>query len=222
VILLRRNFLPRSVRKKMMETAQGDEARWLRHGVEFESIYIVGDFAVKCLSQTTDAPRRATDAPGPFALVEEVCVSRTGDLTRQGMPFFAGTVGLSQTFELPRGFNAPGRKIYLEMNRPNAVVAGVNINGRHAGKLIWQPFKLDVTKLLTPGTNHIEIELTGSCRNLLGPHHRAEGELYIVCPESFSSAPMWTDAPGSGNPWRDRYSLVRFGLNGTPKLCAYE
>jgi len=222
VVLLRRNFLPRSVRQKLMETAQGDEARWLRRGVEFESIYIVGDFGVKCLAEITDAPRRSVEAPGPFALFDDVAVTKTGDLTRQGLPFFAGSVGLSQTFELPRGFNARGRRIYLEMNRPDAIVASVTVNGEHAGKLIWQPFSLDVTRLLVPGKNHIEIELTGSCRNLLGPHHRAAGDLHVVVPESFSMQRIWADSRDEAKPWRDRYSLVRFGLQGAPKLCAYK
>ncbi|NQT21786.1 MAG: hypothetical protein HQ592_18930, partial [Planctomycetes bacterium] len=153
VILLRRNFLPRAVREALMETATGDEARWLKHGVEFESIYIVGDFGVACDSEITDAPRRAVDAPGPFALVDDVAVSKTGDLTRQGMPFFAGAVGLSQTFRLATNFNEKGSKVYLEMDRPDAIITGVTVNGRAAGKLVWQPFRLDVTKLLRPGEN---------------------------------------------------------------------
>ena len=222
VILLRRNFLPTAVREALMKAATGDEARWLKYGVEFESIYIVGDFGVACDTEITDAPRRAVDAPGPFALVDDVAVSKTGDLTSQGMPFFAGAVGLSQTFRLPPDFKGKGKKVYLEMDRPDAIVTSVTVNGRNAGKLVWQPFRLDVTKLVRPGENHIEIELTGSCRNLLGPHHRAVGELHTVTSDSFSTGRTWTDPPDAEHPWVDRYSLARFGLASAPKLRVYQ
>ena len=222
VITMRRNFLPRLVRQQLMKAATGDHARWLKLGVEFESIYIVGDFAVKCFSEMIDAPKRAVAATGPFALADDFAITKTGDLTRQGLPFFAGTVGLSQTFTLPKNFKTRGTRILLEIDRPDAIVVGVKVNGRGAGKLIWQPFSLDVTKLLEPGENHIEIELTGSCRNLLGPHHRAAGELHVVLPESFAKRRIWTDPPDIENPWTDGYSFVKFGLNRAPRLCAYK
>jgi len=221
-IVMKRNFLPASVRRKRSQTAAGDELRWLRQGVELESIYIVGDFAVRCLSDVTDAPRRTVDAAGPFVLVEETAVTTTGDLASQGMPFFAGTVGLSQTFRLSEDFAGKGRKVFLEMDRPDAIVTSVAINGHPAGKLVWQPFRLDVTRLLKPGLNHIEIELTGSCRNLLGPHHCATAEPDMVTPDCFITGRSPSDKPAAGHPWRDRYSLVRFGLASAPKLRVYQ
>jgi hypothetical protein len=221
-ILLRRNFLPRSVRNDRRKKANSKEARWLKYGVEFESIYIVGDFGVKCESKMTTAPRRSDQAQGPFTLVDDIRETRTGDLTRQNLPFFAGTIGLSQTFRVPKGFRSRGRRIFVEMAPPDAIVTAVIVNGKRAGKCAWQPFSLDITSLLKTGENEIEIELTGSCRNLLGPHHHHACELYGVSPGSFRYTGQHAMEPTGGGQWRDAYNLVRFGLTRTPRIVAYK
>jgi len=218
-ILLRRNFLPTAVRHERMKTATGDMARWLKHGVEFESIYIVGEFAVGSVGKFSDLERRAVETAGPFMLANDMALANTGDLTPQGLPFFAGTVVVSQSIELSKAFLRRGRRIFIETDRPDAIVTGVSVNGTPAGKLIWAPFALDVTDLLRVGTNHIEIELTGSCRNLLGPHHHANGELYAVSPGSFERSRA--AAAGQDDGWRDRYCFVKFGLTTAPRLRAY-
>jgi hypothetical protein len=49
----------------------------------------------------------------------------------------------------------------------------VSINGRPAGALWHPPYRLDVTKLLKPGTNHIEIRVYNTALNAwsaLPPH----------------------------------------------------
>ena len=39
------------------------------------------------------------------------------------------------------------------------------------------PYRLDVTDFVPEGENiQLRLELTGSCRNLLGPHHHIDGE----------------------------------------------
>jgi hypothetical protein len=217
-ILLRRNFLPTAVRHERMQSAKGDMARWLKHGVEFESIYIVGDFAVESAGTFSDLDRHAVKTDGPFMLVTDAASATTGDLTPQGLPFFAGKVTLSQSIELNKDFLRRGHRIFIEMEHPDAIVTGVAVNGTSAGKLIWAPFELDVTDLLHAGANHIEIELTGSCRNLLGPHHHANGELHSVSPGSFERCRSADN--GQDDDWRDHYCFVKFGLKSAPRLRA--
>jgi hypothetical protein len=176
---------------------------------------------VECESKIARAPRRSEEAEGPFKLIEDREVTKTGDLTRQHLPFFAGAVGLSQTFTVPKGFRGRGRRVFVEMDRPDAVVVTVNVNGKPAGTLTWQPFSLDITNLLKTGENEIEFELTGSCRNLLGPHHHPGGELYGVSPGSFNYT---FDAmePTKTDGWRHSYNLVPFGLTKAPRIAAYK
>lgn len=87
----------------------------------------------------------------------------------------------------------------------------VRVNGKPAGKLFWQPYEIDLSRFLLEGENTIEITLTGSLRNLLGPHHLKHGESYSVSPGSFyRRSSVWR---GEDNPdWTDDYSFVEFGI----------
>jgi hypothetical protein len=78
----------------------------------------------------------------------------------------------------------------------------------------------------------VEIELTNSLRNLLGPHHHPGGELNEVGPVSFTGNSGWPsnnkgggesdwyDLRLTGKPtyWRDDYYLIPFGLLEPPVI----
>ena len=57
----------------------------------------------------------------------------------------------------------------------------------------------------------IEIELVGTLRNLLGPHHITGGDVEWTGPAQFRDKSLWTDD----------YILVPFGLD-TVTLRAFE
>ena len=50
-------------------------------------------------------------------------------------------------------------RVYLEMDDlpPPEMAAAVTVNGRPAGGVIGRPFRVDVTRLLRPGENTVEI-----------------------------------------------------------------
>jgi hypothetical protein len=72
----------------------------------------------------------------------------------------------------------------------------------------------------------VSITLINSLRNLLGPHHNAEGELIALSPESFTGVSTWTTSrkgeddwyerrlkgDANTNIWRDDYCMIPFGL----------
>jgi hypothetical protein len=178
---------------------------------ELESVYLVGAFGVagRRLGEenryngqvfdryapdfcVTEVPERVTAQGGPNRL--------TADLTAQGLPFFAGRATLRQVVTLPR---LDGRTV-LEIEDLRAAVAHVRVNGQHLGAIAWLPHQVDVTAGLYAGENAIEIELVGTLRNLLGPHHRAGGDLDWTGPRDFRDKSRWTDD----------YILVPFGFNG--------
>ena len=67
--------------------------------------------------------------------------------------------------------------------------------------------------LLQEGDNKIEVELTGTLRNLLGPHHDGEGESYMVGPGSFfQHSPLWRGGDGSNSGWNSGYCFTDFAL----------
>jgi len=173
---------------------------------ELESVYVVGDFGVKQVAETK------------FALVERPKTAQTGDLVRQGLPFYSGGVVYRQRFNW--GKLAPRERVYFEVAEVGAIVLKVRVNGQEAGTRYWRPLRVDVTDLLQEGENVLEVECIGSNRNLLGPHHHPKGELLGVDPAAFTGEPGWL--AGGQRPWIKDYSFVPFGLTCSPELVVYE
>ena len=96
----------------------------------------------------------------------------------------------------------------------------------------WSPWEIDITEAIIQGSNSVSITLINSLRNLLGPHHNAEGELIALSPESFGGNSTWTtNRKGEAdwyerrlkgdehtNIWRDDYCIIPFGLLEDPVI----
>jgi hypothetical protein len=177
---------------------------------ELESVYVVGDFGVaghrlreenRYNGQVFDryAPEFRLTAP-PTSVQGKGGSAVAVDLTAQGLAFFAGRATLRQTVTLPP---LDGHTV-LELHNLRAAVAHVRVNGQQVGTVAWQPHRVDVAEALVAGENTIEIELVGTLRNLLGPHHLNGGDLRWTGPKEFRDKNRWTDD----------YILVPFGLDG--------
>jgi hypothetical protein len=186
--------------RRLTPPARAEERKQLRFGTELESIYVIGDFGV----WQKDEPQE----PGRFVIGEIPASTEVGDLVKQGLPFYCGSVTLTQRVD----FVPEGERTYLDFDGINAVVADVRVNGKPAGRVVWRPYRVDVTELLAEGENFIEITLYNSPRNLLGPHHHKAGDLYAVGPGS------WSDE----NNWVEEYNFVPFGFPGAVKLISIE
>lgn len=174
-------------------------------GVELENVYIVGDFGVAADSTKPDGPMGTTVADGGFKLVNEAATPIAGDLAAAGYPFFAGDIELAQSVTIDQ---LPGGRAYLELDGLDAIVAKVRVNGRDAGLICWGPYRVDITDHLKKGRNRIQVVLTNSLRNLLGPHHHKGGELHAASPGSFVDEGNWTDA----------YHFVKLGIPGKARI----
>lgn len=157
--------------------------------IELESLYVIGDFGVR------------TEDNRAFVITSRKSVVLAQNLGEEGFPFFAGTISLTQSFEM--NVSGPGRA-KLVFDDPQFVVADVWVNGNNAGQVVWSPYEVEIGRFLVDGTNTIRVDLVNSLRNLLGPHHHAFGELLGVGPDSFSDAENWTDV----------YQFVPFGFGG--------
>lgn len=177
---------------------------------ELESAYLIGDFGVagrrlrdenRCSGQVFD--RYASDfqiTKAPQSVAAGAAADGLAiDLTRQGLPFFAGRAILRQTVNL----SAFEGRVVLDIRNLRAAVAHVRVNGTCMGTVAWQPHRVDVTAGLAPGPNVIEVELVGTLRNLLGPHHMAGGDRDFTGPGAFRDRSQWTDD----------YILVPFGFD---------
>ena len=113
-----------------------------------------------------------------------------------------------------------------------AIILKVNINGKDLPLVAWSPWEIDITEAILDGSNTVTITLINSLRNLLGPHHNAEGELIELSPESFGGNSTWTTnrkgeadwyerrltGEGNTNIWRDDYCIIPFGLLEDPVI----
>jgi hypothetical protein len=174
-------YLDRSFDKiRLPRLRQGGNELMLSCGylnrMEVEDCYLIGDFGVD--------PQRN--------IVEEPKVLHFGDWCMQGYFHYCGSIIYSFDFNFD---GSPSKKAVLELGEYSAVTISVQVNGESAGQIPWRAANgLELTGLLKPGNNQIDIEVVGSSRNLLGPLHQA----------------------GTGYEWTEWKSFRREGVEYTP------
>ena len=62
---------------------------------------------------------------------------------------------------------AEGRRALLTFEGMHDA-GGVTVNGKSAGRILFRPFALDITSLLTEGRNEVSVEVTPSPANVYG------------------------------------------------------
>ena len=195
---------------------------------EIEPCYLVGDFTVAgrpgtstlletqnflLVNSLTDngytIPVQRLD--GKFRLCPPARTVCSADIVDDGYPFFAGKMTIRRTFDLTsrqaRSIRALGMQV-LGFNGVKAVV-----NGKDLGNVFWAPWTFVLPEgTLKAGTNTLELEVTTSLRNLLGPHHAKGPDAGDLNPMSFLKEP---NIMGYRGPAYDpQYSFVRSGLDG--------
>ena len=210
-----------------------------RTGTEIEAIYVVGDFHVET-RDLADGPQVVSTSfpfgpyndgglvptrvtyvdPAALALTEPAPL-RAGDVVAQGLPFYVGRLRLSLDLPALPGFEAR----VLELDELAAAVAAVEVDGVPAGHLFVEPLRVE----LPPGAEHVQLILSSTLRNLLGPHHHEAGEPVNCAPWFFlpycSEGPQraenvlgWSHGTFSSPNHRASYACVAFGAIGSPRL----
>lgn len=211
VIILERHFYqdPHVYEILFGENVLETEKNKLTLDTEIESIYLAGDFSVLSKSGYYYGERNAVYTDGPFVIGDKPLSLQHGDFVTQGLVFFAGKLRLSQRFYLAEKEEV---SYIFRLGKPYGVTARLYINGKFVRPVMWEPYDTDITGYLEKGMNKVEIELFGSNRNLLGPHHHVDGELYAVCPANFTSKPGPFEDDPRENVWTDTYCFVSFGV----------
>jgi hypothetical protein len=154
---------------------------------ELESVYVLGDFALAPLDKG-------------FAIVPENAL-KLGDWNSQGLPFYSAGMTYARKFEIAK----PHGPYRVFLPGWYGSVAEVKVNGKPAGYIGNAPWQADVSALIKPGGNTIEVTVIGTLKNTLGPHH-GEPSLGTAWPAMFQKA------PASGPPAGSQYSTVGYGL----------
>jgi len=154
---------------------------------ELADAYVIGDFGLKA------------DESG-FAITPQRKLG-LGTWDKQGCPLYGHGVGYAQIFELGQ----PSGTYHVKLPNWHGTVAKVIVNGKTSGYIHARPWECDVTELVRPGTNNIEVVVFGSLKNTLGPHHGK--------PSPGRSGPGdFRKAQDTGPPPGDQYDTIGYGL----------
>jgi hypothetical protein len=181
------------------------ERNKLTYDMEFEALYLVGDFGVRCDGEFENIDHDASFFDGKFTVVAPTKTVTLKNIERQGFAFFSGELTLSRTFELD------GTDYSFDFVRKGVNAVRIKVNGKDAGTVLWAPYSVDLSEYLAVGENTVEITLVNNLRNLLGPHHHTSGELLGVCPFHFYKEPcVWNGF--SGGYYTEKYCFVDTSL----------
>ncbi len=161
----------------------------LYYDTSIEPVYLRGDFTV---------------GPGHLLVPRRTLPPVTSALYREGYPFFLGTLTLAGTLPYTGGpavLTLDGR----------FQTAEVTANGQTVRIVLDR--QADISGILQPGENEVQIVLRSSLRNLMGPHHFApDPEPFGVSPVTFTLRGQWES--GIPDAYTHTYHSVPFGLEG--------
>ncbi len=157
---------------------------------ELEPAYLLGDFSLD-----------STDAGFVVASPRPIRLDAQYGWNQQGMPFYGHDVSYSQEFDIAR----PSGSYRVRLPSWYGSLAKVAVNGKHAGIIGYRPFQCDVTKFIRPGKNTVEVVVTGTLKNTLGPHH-AGNQVGAAWPGNFQKSPPTGPPPGKD------YQAIGYGL----------
>lgn len=120
-----------------------------------------------------------------------------------GVRYFSGTAEYLKEIEIPPERVGPNQRLFLDLGRVKHF-AEVWVNGRHLGILWKPPFRIDITKVVRPGRNRFQIQVTNLWINRLIGDAQLPPEKRLT----------WT----TYNPYRPQSPLVESGLLGPVTL----
>ncbi len=152
---------------------------------EVEPVYLFGEFGLESLDK------------GWKLIPQED--AQFGSWKDQKMPFYSHDVSYVKSFQ-----NPSTGKVKVKLNDWYGTVAEVLVNGESAGIIGWAPYELDISDKLKEGENKVEVVVTGSLKNLMGPHHFNPGRGFVT-PWSFFRGPVH-------QPSGEEYDMIDYGL----------
>jgi hypothetical protein len=162
---------------------------------EIAPVYILGDFN---LASAEKGFKIVSPRPLQF-----------GSWKSLGLPLYGGKI----IYE--KEFTCVDPRLHFAVRLPNwkGTVVNVKVNNKAAGIIIAEPSMLDISEFLKEGKNTIEVEVVGSFKNLLGPHHNSP-------------------KPGLADPWKwknienyppgENYDTYDYGLMEDFEIVRYK
>lgn len=148
-----------------------------------------GTYTLKATNGTaTDVRVRAIPAPvgipGPWRVTFPPKLGAPAEITMhkliswsdyhqdEGVKYFSGSAAYTTRFAVAADATEQGRRLHLDLGRVQ-VLAEVLVNGRNLGILWAPPFRVDITDVVQPGENELEVRVTNLWPNrLIGDERR--------------------------------------------------
>ncbi|HPT22048.1 MAG TPA: glycosyl hydrolase [Bacteroidales bacterium] len=118
-------------------------------------VYVLGNFSLK-------------PAEKGWVIEKPASEYTMGKWKDQGMPFYSWGVTYSREFNIEKNEGT----WEIGLTGWNGTIAEVYVNGKPAEPVAFPPYLTNVTSLIKPGINKIDVKVIGSLKNLLGPHHK--------------------------------------------------
>lgn len=124
-------------------------------------------------------------APPEVSLGKLVSWTLSNDL---GVKYFSGTATYSKSVQAPANWFSTGAQLWLDLGDVKNL-AEISVNGKSVG-IVWKPpFRVDVTGIMKPGTNTLEIKVTNLWVNrLIGDQQPDATKKYTSTTQKFYSA----------------------------------
>jgi hypothetical protein len=120
--------------------------------------------------------------------------------TDESVKYFSGTATYTKELKAPKNWFSPNAKVILDLGTVKEI-AEVSVNGKPVGGVLWKPpFQVDVTGVLKPGANRLDIKVTNLWPNrIIGDQQPGVQKTYT-----------WTDY----RPYTKDSPLLESGLIG--------
>jgi hypothetical protein len=123
---------------------------------------------MRSLPEIVDSPLAAVEGPwdltfqpdrGAPAKITVDKLASWSDNADEGSKYFSGTGTYTKTIEAPRDWFKRDTHLSLDLGEVRNL-AEVSVNGKPLG-IVWKtPYRVDVTNVLKPGANTVEIKVT--------------------------------------------------------------
>jgi hypothetical protein len=148
-----------------------------------------------------------------------------------GVKYFSGAATYSRTINVPATLIGENRRFYLDLGEV-AVMAQVKLNGQDLGILWKAPYRVDVTGILRPGDNELEVKVVNLWINRLIGDEQLPEDSERNGDGTLKRWPEWLTR-GQPSPtgrftftswrlWKKNDPLVQSGLIGPVTLTATE
>ncbi|MBV9849939.1 MAG: hypothetical protein JO250_09730 [Armatimonadetes bacterium] len=161
--------------------------------------FTAADAAGNTISQRVASTPAPITVDGPWAVhfdprwggPETVTFDSLVDWTQRpepGIRYYSGTAEYDKTVDVPEDWVRPGRVITLDLGDLESL-ANVTLNGHALGCLWSPPYRADVTGLLKPGPNRLQVKVTDTWVNrLIGDDGLPPGQRVTSTTQPFYSA----------------------------------